>query len=99
MGNLLLNDGRLSAVIDFGQVAVGDPACDLAIAWTLLDGESRTVFRSALGLDSATWHRGRAWALWKALILAAGMTKTSAAEGPYSLQVIDDVLNDYIGES
>jgi len=99
LGNLLLTDGRLSGVIDFGQLAVGDPACDLAIAWTLLRGESRTVFRSVLGLDSATWHRGRAWALWKALILAAGMSKTDGAEGPHSLQVIDDVLNDYAGES
>ena len=96
MGNLLLNHGRLSGVIDFGQLAVGDPACDLAIAWTLLRGESREVFRTALGLDSATWQRGRAWALWKAVILAAGMSKTTAAEGAHSWQVIDDVLNDYI---
>ena len=50
-GNLLVNGGRLSAVIDFGCLAVGDPACDLTIAWTLLSGESREVFRSTLPLD------------------------------------------------
>lgn len=66
--NLLVAGGELCAVIDFGCSAVGDPACDVAIAWTLFHGESRRAFRDALGLDSATWARGRGWALWKALI-------------------------------
>ncbi len=66
--NLLVVDGELSAVIDFGCSAVGDPACDVPIAWTLFHGESRHTFRDALGLDDATWARGRGWALWKALI-------------------------------
>ncbi len=69
--NLLVVDGRLSAVIDFGCSAVGDPACDLAIAWTLLHGESRAAFRSRLRLDEGIWARGRGWALWKALITHA----------------------------
>ncbi len=69
--NLLVVDGRLSAVIDFGCSAVGDPACDLAIAWTLLHGESRAAFRDRLRLDEGTWARGRGWALWKALITHA----------------------------
>jgi len=67
-GNLLLRDGRLAAVIDFGSCGVGDPACDVVIAWTLLRGEARAAFRSELGADDATWARGRGWALWKALI-------------------------------
>ena len=67
-GNLLLRDGRLAAVIDFGTSGVGDPACDTVIAWTLLRGRSRAAFRSTLGADDATWARGRGWALWKALI-------------------------------
>ncbi|MET7950557.1 aminoglycoside phosphotransferase family protein [Micromonospora sp. NPDC005324] len=67
-GNLLVRDGRLAAVIDFGCSGVGDPACDTVIAWTLLHGRSRAAFRAALGLDDATWARGRGWALWKALI-------------------------------
>jgi aminoglycoside phosphotransferase (APT) family kinase protein len=57
-GNLLVEGGRLSAVIDFGTSGVGDPSCDLAIAWTLFGGESRDAFRAALGLDDATWARG-----------------------------------------
>ena len=66
--NLLVVDGELSAVVDFGCSAVGDPACDVTIAWTLFVDESRRAFRDALGLDDATWERGRGWALWKALI-------------------------------
>lgn len=66
--NLLVTEGRLSGVIDFGCSAVGDPACDLAIAWTFFDGASRRAFRRGLPLDRATWSRGRGWALWKALI-------------------------------
>lgn len=62
-GNLLTRDGRLSAVIDFGGLGIGDPACDLTIAFTLLSAPSRATFRSALGVDEATWTRGRGWAL------------------------------------
>jgi aminoglycoside phosphotransferase (APT) family kinase protein len=69
--NLLVQDGRLSAVIDFGCSAVGDPACDLAIAWTFFEGESREAFRDRLGPDDGTWARGRGWALWKALLTLA----------------------------
>ncbi|MGV9361022.1 aminoglycoside phosphotransferase family protein [Amycolatopsis sp. NPDC003731] len=62
-GNLLTTGGRLSAVIDFGEFGVGDPACDLMIAFTLLSAETRATFRAALGVDEATWTRGRGWAL------------------------------------
>ncbi|MGN9810267.1 aminoglycoside phosphotransferase family protein [Micromonospora sp. BQ11] len=67
-GNLLVRDGRLAAVIDFGCCGVGDPACDTVIAWTFLDRPARAAFRAALDVDDATWARGRGWALWKALI-------------------------------
>ena len=69
--NLLVADGELSAVLDFGCAAVGDPACDLAIAWTFFDDESRPAFQRALRPDEGTWARGRGWALWKALITHA----------------------------
>jgi aminoglycoside phosphotransferase (APT) family kinase protein len=95
IGNLLLNCGSLAAVIDFGQLAVGDPACDLAIAWTLLRGDNREAFRKILSLDPSTWQRGRAWALWKAMIVAAGMTTTNAGEGVLCWQVIDEVLTEH----
>jgi len=66
--NLLVVDGVLSAVIDFGCSAVGDPACDLVMAWTFFSGDSSEQFRHHLSLDEATWARGRGWALWKALV-------------------------------
>ncbi|GAA1580550.1 aminoglycoside phosphotransferase family protein [Kribbella karoonensis] len=86
-GNLLVRDGRLSAVIDFGTSGVGDPACDLVIAYTFFTGRSRAIFRDAVAQDDATWARARGWALWKALITY----DTSAA----SRQVLDEVLTDH----
>ena len=65
-GNLLVTGGRLSAVIDFGSASLHDPARDLIVAWTLFSGESRDAFRAALGVDDATWARGRAWTLIRA---------------------------------
>ncbi|MFE0808560.1 aminoglycoside phosphotransferase family protein [Streptomyces sp. NPDC058794] len=62
-GNLLTADGRLSAVIDFGELGIGDPARDLTIAFTLMSAAPRAAFRAALGVDDATWTRGRGWAL------------------------------------
>jgi aminoglycoside phosphotransferase (APT) family kinase protein len=68
VGNLLVREGRLAAVIDFGTSGVGDPACDVVLAFTFLRGAARDAFRVALGADEGTWSRGRGWALWKALI-------------------------------
>lgn len=70
-GNLLVRDGRLSAVIDFGSSGVGDPSSDLVIAWTLFDEPARNAFRARVGLDRQTWERARGWCLWKALITIA----------------------------
>ena len=67
-GNLLARDGRLCAVIDWGGAGVGDPACDLIVAWSLFSGESRDVFRADLDVDDTTWARGRGWALSVALM-------------------------------
>ena len=67
-GNLLVDDtGQLAAVIDFGTCGVGDPACDLAVAWTLLSDDGRRAFRDRLGVGDPEWARGRGWALWKAV--------------------------------
>ncbi len=79
---------------DFGMLEVGDPACDLSIAWTLFEGKSREVFRALLPLDAGTWARGRAWTLWKALIVAAGLAETNIVEAAGSWRVIDEVLAD-----
>ena len=67
-GNLLVADGKLTAVIDFGTAGVGDPACDLVIAWTMFAGDSRRAFRDAVNQDDGTWARARGWGLWKALL-------------------------------
>jgi aminoglycoside phosphotransferase (APT) family kinase protein len=61
--NLLVRDGALSAVLDFGGLAVGDPTVDLVVAWEVLDPRARELFRRQVGVDDATWLRGRAWAL------------------------------------
>ncbi|CDK30414.1 aminoglycoside phosphotransferase family protein [Candidatus Babela massiliensis] len=94
-GNLLVLNGKLSAVIDFGMMGVGDPACDLVIAWTFFKGESREIFRKVLQMDSGTWARGRAWALWKALIVASGLTSTNAVEAAQAWRVINEVFEEY----
>lgn len=91
-GNLLERAGTLAAVIDFGNLAVGDPACDAAIAWTWLEPRAREDFRAACDLDDATWLRARAWALWKGLIVAAGMAPTHAAEYAAPLEVVERCL-------
>jgi aminoglycoside phosphotransferase (APT) family kinase protein len=67
-GNLLVVDGRLSAVIDWGGLNVGDPACDLQPAWNVFDDAIREVYRAELGVDDASWLRGRGWALCQAVV-------------------------------
>jgi aminoglycoside phosphotransferase (APT) family kinase protein len=94
-GNLLVDGGKLCAVIDFGTSGVGDPSCDLAIAWTLFKGESRKAFRTALPLDDATWARGRGWTLWKALIVYAGQAGTNPHEAEKSRLVLEEVMAEY----
>lgn len=73
-GNILVEDGNLSALIDFGTCGVGDPACDLTIAWTHFDGEARAAFKAASDLDEGTWQRARGWVLWKALVTITGQS-------------------------
>jgi aminoglycoside phosphotransferase (APT) family kinase protein len=94
VGNLLVDDGgRLSAVIDFGTSGVGDPACDLVIAWTLFDGPSREVFRRGTALDDGAWARAAGWALWKALITLAAPDATPADRAG-AARTLDRVLAD-----
>lgn len=94
-GNLLVNRGQLSAVIDFGILGVGDPSCDLAISWTFFEGESRDAFRKTLSIDDATWARARGWTLWKALFVFAGLPGANPLEAENSRRVIDEVLADH----
>jgi aminoglycoside phosphotransferase (APT) family kinase protein len=94
-GNLLVKDGRLSAVIDFGSSGVGDPSSDLILAWNVLDTESRAVFRRALDLDDATWQRGRGWALWKALITLEAQRGSDEKLAEWSRRTIREVFADH----
>ncbi|MEU4396314.1 aminoglycoside phosphotransferase family protein [Kribbella sp. NPDC023855] len=94
-GNLLVVDGKLSAVIDFGTSGVGDPACDLVIAWTMFSGESREAFRRTVDHDAATWARARGWALWKALIVLADVIDVDPDAAATNQHVIEEVLADH----
>jgi aminoglycoside phosphotransferase (APT) family kinase protein len=94
-GNLLVSNGTLAGVIDFGTSGVGDPACDLVIAWTLFSGHSRGAFRNAVDQHPATWVRARGWALWKALIGLAVDIDTNDTLAAVSRRVIDEVLTDH----
>ncbi|SCG62268.1 Predicted kinase, aminoglycoside phosphotransferase (APT) family [Micromonospora halophytica] len=93
-GNLLLTDGQLSAVIDFGTCGVGDPGCDLAIAWTLLSAAGRDAFRKRLAVDDATWSRGRGWALWKTLVSCANSLDEDDAEAVNARRVLAEILTE-----
>ncbi len=93
--NLLVKVGRLNAVIDFGCAGVGDPSCDLVIAWTFLDPASRKKFRSAVALDAATWKRARGWAMWKALITLVQLRDTNSMKAEKARQVIRNILDDH----
>jgi aminoglycoside phosphotransferase (APT) family kinase protein len=94
-GNLLTVDGRLSAVIDFGTVGVGDPACDLIVAWNLLAAGARNVYRDALQVDDAGWARGRGRALSMALIQLPYYKDTNPGMAANARHVIREVLADH----
>lgn len=105
VGNILMDnhdearrtkaDGRkLSAVIDFSGAAVGDPACDLVIAWTYLSGKARETFISKMDMDPGTWLRAKAWALWKATFELCKITDKNSDEALFQKQIIATVIDD-----
>ena len=92
-GNFLIKDYKLSGVIDFGGMAIGDPASDLVIAWTFLKGKSMEIFIESMGYESDIWIRARGWALWKATF---ELCQTKDKNNSYALkqkQIIKDVLD------
>ena len=86
-GNILVNNGDLNAVIDFGCMAIGDPSCDLAIAWNLFSGDDRAIFKQSVGLDGSTWVRALGWTLWKTLCWPI--------KGTDSRRILLDIYDDY----
>jgi aminoglycoside phosphotransferase (APT) family kinase protein len=93
-GNLLVVGGRLSAVIDFGCLNVGDPACDLQPAWNVFVGDSRPRFRAELQVDDASWLRGRGMALAQAVWVLPYYWDTNPGMIRQASHALAQVLND-----
>lgn len=93
-GNILIKDNKLSGVIDFGGMGIGDPACDLVIAWTFLKEKSRKIFKNTIELDPDTWLRAQAWALWKATFELCQINDKNSPEAQLQKNIISSVLND-----
>ncbi|MFD3326871.1 aminoglycoside phosphotransferase family protein [Streptomyces sp. NPDC058701] len=93
-GNLLVEGGRLTAVIDFGCAGAGDPACDLFPAWNLLPAGAREVFRAALDVDDAAWRRGRGRTLSQALIALPHYRLTNPSMARNARHVIHETLTE-----
>lgn len=92
-GNILIENNRLSAVIDFADVGMGDPACDLIVAWSLLNAHSRAIFRAHLtNIDEHTWERGQGWALSIALIILPYYKNTNPVLTAVAKRIIDQLL-------
>jgi aminoglycoside phosphotransferase (APT) family kinase protein len=94
-GNILVKNGKLCAIIDFGILGVGDPSCDAAMAWTFFDDNSRRIFKNVLHMDEETWNRARGWALWKALITYDGNKDINNAVAKEAYNVIKIISTDY----
>jgi aminoglycoside phosphotransferase (APT) family kinase protein len=97
-GNILVKNGELCAVIDFGILGVGDPSCDAAMAWTFFDDSSRKIFMNALNIDEGTWNRARGWDLWKALITYNYNKHSNKELSDESYNIIKVIINDYESE-
>ena len=91
--NILIKNNQLVGVIDFGGMAIGDPSCDLVIAWTFLKKKSREKFKPSLDLDQNTWNRAKGWALWKALITLEKISDKKSFQSTEQLSIIDEILN------
>ena len=96
-GNLLTTGGRLSAVIDWGGLNVGDPACDLMPAWSIFAGGSQDRFRAELDVDAQSWIRGRGWALSQAVMALPYYWDTNPGMVKQALRTLDQILEDTDG--
>ena len=89
----MLKNSQLSAIIDLGGVALGDPACDLVIAWTFLNGKAHDIFVQEMDLDEDTWLRAKAWALWKATFELCQIADKDSPEALIQKRIIEDVID------
>jgi aminoglycoside phosphotransferase (APT) family kinase protein len=96
-GNIIVQNNRLTAIIDFSDIGMGDPSCDLIIAWCLFNEESRIIFRNHLNeIDDDTWQRGKAWALSIALIILPYYRDTNPALVMLAKRIIENIMLDQV---
>ena len=93
-GNLLVQNKRLSAVIDWGLSGIGDPACDLIAAWSIFSSKARQTFRAKLAADEALWTRGRGWALSIALIILPYYWDTNAGLVAVARSILGELFDE-----
>jgi len=92
--NLLVSDGRLSAVLDFGMVGRGDPAADVVPAWSVFGPAGRKAYRAALDVDEATWQRARGYALHQAAVIIPYYASTNPAFAEQAMRTVAEVIAD-----
>ena len=95
VGNLLVESDRITGIIDWGCLGMGDPACDLMPAWSMLDRQSRAIFRAAAEVNDAAWLRGRAWAISVAVIALPYYIKTNPLLVAISQHSIEEAIRDF----
>lgn len=92
--NLLVNNGKLCAVIDFGLMAIGDPSCDLVISWNFFEEKERLIFQNCLSFDKYCWQRAKAWALWKAVITLAGISSVDNTDSKRAEKIVYEIIKE-----
>ncbi len=92
--NVLVREGRIQAVIDFGGVGVGDPAADVIAAWSVFGRSGRKVFRDALDVDDGTWNRARGLALHQAAMIIPYYRETNPGFVVLARRTVDEILTD-----
>lgn len=93
IGNMLAQNNKLAGIIDFGGMAIGDPACDLVIAWTYLSDDARILFINEMDMDDQTWLRSKAWALWKATFELCQITSKTDVKALKQVNIINTILS------
>ncbi|MBP6870295.1 aminoglycoside phosphotransferase family protein [Candidatus Babeliales bacterium] len=93
--NIIIEKKQLKAVIDFSGIAVGEPSCDLVMAWTFFDEASKQIFKENLDYEENIWEVARAWALWKSLITLADMQDLQTPAANTQLKILENIVNDH----
>ncbi len=92
--NLLVQGGRLCAIIDFGGVGIGDPAADVVPAWSVFNRVGRETFRQTLEVDEDTWSRARGYALHQALMIVPYYSKTNPEFVTMAKRTVEEILTE-----